>query len=77
MALERFCVDFRNLNAVTIRDSFPLPRIDDLLHRVGRARIYSKIDMQSGFHQVPMESSSVEYTTFSLSEAVEGCSHYK
>ena len=73
----RFCVDFRNLNAVTIRDSFPLLRIDDLLHKVGRARIYSKMDIQSGFHQVPMESSSVEYTTFSLPEAVEGCSHYE
>ena len=46
----RFCVDFRDLNAVTIRDSFPFPRINDLLHKVGRARVYSKMDMQSGFH---------------------------
>ena len=41
----RFCVDFRNLNAVTVRDSFPLPHIDDLLHKVGYAAVFSKMDM--------------------------------
>ena len=73
----RFCVDFRNLNAVTVRDSFPLPRIDDLLHKVGQASVFSKMDMQSGFHQVPMESSSIETTAFSLAEPVEGSSHFE
>ena len=45
-------MDFRNLNAVTVRDSFSLPRIDDLLHKVGQAKVFSKMDLQSGFYQV-------------------------
>ena len=71
----RFCVDFRNLNAVTVRDSFSLPRIDDLLHKIGQSAVFSKIDMQSGFHQVPIEGNSIETTAFSLPEPVEGSSH--
>ena len=73
----RFCVDFRNLNAVTVRDSFPLPRIDDLLHKIGQSAVFSKMDMQSGFHQVPMEGDSIETTAFSLPEPVEGSSHFE
>ena len=73
----RFCIDFRNLNAVTMRDSFPLPCINDLLHKVGQAKVFSKIDLQSGFHQVPIEEDSIEITAFSLPEAVEGSVHFK
>ena len=68
----RFCVDYRGLNAVTVRDGYPLPRIEDLMRKVGRAACFSKMDLQSGFHQVPMEEGAVEYTAFSLPEAVEG-----
>ena len=73
----RVWVDFRNLNAVTVRDSSPLPRIDDLLHKVGQARVFSKMDLQSGFHQVPMDEESIETTAFSLPETVEGSAHFE
>ena len=72
-----FYVDFWNLNAVTVRDSFPLPRIDDLLHKIGQSAVFSKMDMQSGFYQVPMEGDSIEMTAFSLPELVEGSSHFE
>ena len=62
---------------MTVRDSFPLPRIDDFLHKVGQASVFSKMDMQSGFHQVPMEGNSIETIAFSLPEAVEGSSHFE
>jgi hypothetical protein len=52
---RRFCVDFRKLNNVTIKDSYPLPRIDDLLDRLGGASYYSSIDLQSGYWQVGMD----------------------
>ena len=72
-----FCIDYRNLNAVTVRGSFPLPQIDDLLHKVGQAKVFLKTDIQSGFHQVPMEELAIETTAFSLPEAVERSSHYE
>ena len=72
-----FCIDFCNLNAITIRDLYPLPRIDDLLHKVGQAAVFSKMDIQSGFHQVPIEGNAIETTAFSLSEPIEGSSHFK
>ena len=45
----RLCVDFRDLNAVTEDDSFPLPRIEVMLHRASSASIFSKLDLASGF----------------------------
>ena len=45
----RFCTDFRKLNAVTKSDSFPIPRIDDCIDKIGHAKFVSKLDLLKGF----------------------------
>ena len=62
---HRFCIDYRGLNAVTKGDSFPLPRIDDLLDDLGNARYFSTLDLASGFWQIPVHKKSQEKTAFS------------
>ncbi|KAG1580706.1 hypothetical protein G6F48_010280 [Rhizopus delemar] len=60
----RMVIDYRKLNAVTKKDAYPLPRIDDLLDTLGKAKVFSALDMRAGFHQVPMEEDSKELTAF-------------
>lgn len=60
----RMVIDYRKLNAITKKDSYPLPRIDDLLDTLGKAKIFSALDMRAGFHQVPMDEESKELTAF-------------
>ena len=54
----RFCIDFRKLNSLTVKDSHPLPRICETLESLAGAAHYSTFDMNSGFWQVPMSPES-------------------
>ena len=60
----RLCVDYRALNKVTVKDPFPLPRIERLLARIGNAKIFTTLDLHSGYHQIPMKKDDTFKTAF-------------
>ena len=61
---NRFCVDFRALNAHTVRDVYPLPRITDTLHLLGGKRYFTSLDLLSGFFQIPLSEEAKLKTAF-------------
>ncbi|PKA62512.1 RNA-directed DNA polymerase like [Apostasia shenzhenica] len=60
----RLCVDYRELNKVTVRNKYSLPRIDDLFDQLQGATVFSKIDLQSGYHQLRVKEPDVQKTAF-------------
>lgn len=63
---DRLCVDSRKLNSVTIRDAYPLPRVSEILDRLGKSFYLSKIDLNDFFWQIPLSAESKEKTAFAV-----------
>ena len=60
----RLCIDYRQLNRVTIKNRCPLPRIDDLFDQLRGARVYSKIHLRTGYHQLRVRDTDIPKTAF-------------
>ena len=60
----RLCIDYRQLNKLTVKNKYPLPRIDDLFDQLKDPSIFSKIDLRSGYHQLKIKDVDVHKTTF-------------
>ena len=61
-----FCIEFRKLNAKTKKDSYPLPHIQETLNSLVGARVFSMLDLKSGFWQIMMDEESKQYTAFTV-----------
>lgn len=68
----RLVVDYRQLNKRIVPDKFPLPRIDEILDQLGRAKYFSTLDLMSGFHQIPLQEHCKRFTAFTA-----GNGHYE
>ena len=60
----RMCIDYRNLNVVTVKNKYSLPRIDDLLDQLRNAKFFSKIYLRSRYHQIKIRTEDIPQTAF-------------
>jgi len=62
----RLCVDFRQINAKSVKDAYPMRRINYILDQLREARYISSLDLMNGYWQIPLEESSRQYTAFTV-----------
>ncbi|GKA02082.1 putative reverse transcriptase domain-containing protein [Tanacetum coccineum] len=62
----RMCIDYRELNKLTVKNRYPLPRIDDLFDQLQGSSVYSKIDLRSGYHQLRVRDEDIPKTAFKM-----------
>ncbi|GKF87720.1 putative reverse transcriptase domain-containing protein, partial [Tanacetum coccineum] len=60
----RMCIDYRELNKLTVKNRYPLPRIDDMFDQLQGLRVYYKIDLRSGYHQLRVQEEDISKTAF-------------
>ena len=62
------CVDYYTLNNQIVKDNYPLPRIDELLERLGKAKFFTKLDLASRYHQIAMKSDDIQKLAFQTNQ---------
>lgn len=70
---QRFCIDYRKVNAVTKTDAYPIPRLEDCIDRIGQARFVTKLDLLKGYWQVPLSERAQEVSAFVTHDALYRC----
>ena len=61
---KRLCIDFRALNAITRTFIWPMPRVEDILARLGKAKYFTTLDLRSGYHHIALDKQSIKKTAF-------------